>query len=113
VVSLGSPCSRIAVSRPSVSSIAAIHARTSPRDRRALAAGPDWSGLTGLEQLWPLLAERHGEAVALEAPHAASPETFSYRQLQRAIEQVAAGFASLGLAAGMGQRCSLKTAPAG
>ncbi len=111
MVSLGSPCSRIVVSRPSVSSIAEIHARTSPRDRRALAAGPDWSGLTGLEQLWPLLAERHGEAVALEAPHAASPETFSYRQLQRAIEQVAAGFASLGLAAGDGAALFAENSP--
>ena len=83
-----------------MSSTAEIHAGTSPRDRRALAQGPDWSGLTGLEQLWPQLAARHGDLVALEAPHAAVPETFSYRQLQAAIEQAAAGLADLGLAAG-------------
>jgi long-chain acyl-CoA synthetase len=88
------------VSRPSVSSTAEIHARTSPPDRRALAAGADWSGLTGLEQLWPQLATRHGDGVALEAPHGASPETFSYRQLHRAIEQAAAGLAALGLTSG-------------
>ncbi|MEY3463929.1 MAG: hypothetical protein RLZZ468_1707 [Cyanobacteriota bacterium] len=70
------------------------------RDRRALAAGPDWGTLTGLEQLWTQLAQRHGDQLALEAPHAASPETFSYRQLHAAIEQAAAGLADLGLAAG-------------
>lgn len=83
-----------------MSSTAEIHAGTSPRDRHALAAGPDWRGLTGLEQLWPQLAARHGDLVALEAPHAPNPETFSYRELHGAIEQVAAGLADLGLVAG-------------
>jgi long-chain acyl-CoA synthetase len=36
----------------------------------------------------------------LEAPHAATPEQLSYRQLQQRIEQAAAAFAGLGVGAG-------------
>jgi len=69
-------------------------------DQRALALRSDWRALTGLEQLWPVLAERYGEAIALDAPHTQPPEQLSYRQLQQRIEQAAAGFAALGLGAG-------------
>mgnify|MGYP006270799453 CR=1 FL=1 len=72
----------------------------SPQDRQALALRSDWSQLTGLEQLWPALAQRYGEAIALDAPHAQPPEQLSYRQLHQRIEQAAAGFAALGIAAG-------------
>ena len=61
----------VAVAR--AASPAEIHWSGSRRDRQALARRADWSGLTGLEQLWPVLAERHGDAIALEAPHAATP----------------------------------------
>jgi len=80
--------------------LASIHWTASRRDCQALAQRHDWSALTGLEQLWPELARLHGEAPALEAPHAAEPEAFSYRQLQQGIEQVAAAFAAQGIAAG-------------
>lgn len=95
---LASPTASTAVAR--APSPAEIHWSGSGRDRRALAERSDWSGLTGLEQLWPVLAERHGEALALEAPHAATPEQLSYRQLQQRIEQAAAAFAGLGVGAG-------------
>jgi len=72
----------------------------SPADRAALQAAPDWSQLQGLEQIWPVLAERHGDAIALEAPHARPPQTLSYRELHSQIERVAAAFASLGLGSG-------------
>ena len=72
----------------------------SPDDRRALAAGPDWSQLSGLEQLWSPLAQRHGEAVALEAPHASPPQRYSFSELAAAIEAVAAGLFDLGLRCG-------------
>ncbi len=72
----------------------------SPADQRALVGAPDWSDLQGLEQLWSVLAERHGEAIALEAPHAKPPETLSYRELHRCIEQAAAAFAALGVQPG-------------
>jgi len=70
------------------------------RDQQALARRHDWSDLASLERLWPQLADRHGDRLALEAPHARPPEQYTYAQLAAAIEQVAAAFASLGLAAG-------------
>jgi long-chain acyl-CoA synthetase len=69
-------------------------------DTRALARRSDWSSLTGLEQLWPVLAERHGERLALDAPHAQSPEQISYAELNRRIAQAAAGFAALAVGPG-------------
>lgn len=79
---------------------ATVHWSASAQDRRALARCHDWRHLTGLEQLWPELAALHGDRIALEAPHAAEPETLSYRQLQAGIEQVAAGLVALGLRPG-------------
>ena len=79
---------------------AEVHGHANGRDRAALARCPDWSGLSGLELLWPELAQRHGEAVALEAPHAQPAVTLSYRQLQQGIEQASAGFADLGVREG-------------
>jgi len=72
----------------------------SPQDRQALARRSDWSYLTGLEQLWPVLADRYGDSLALDAPHARPPQRLSYRQLQQAIEQAAAGLAALRITAG-------------
>jgi long-chain acyl-CoA synthetase len=82
------------------SSTAALPWSTSPADQRALAAAPDWSDLQGLEQLWSDLARRYGAAIALEAPHAKPPETLSFEDLHRRIEQAAAGFAALGVRPG-------------
>ena len=82
------------------SAIAPLPWSASRADLRALADAPDWSELQGLEQLWRILAARHGEAIALEAPHAKPPETLSYAELHQRIEQAAAGFAALGVQAG-------------
>ncbi len=80
--------------------VAEVRWTASRRDSQALAERHDWSALTGLEQLWPELARLHGDAPALDAPHAHPPEQFSYRQLQQRIEQVAAAFADLGVGPG-------------
>ena len=72
----------------------------SRQDQRALAGGNDWTDLTGLEQLWGRLAERYGDAIALDAPHAKPPEQLSFRDLHSRIEQAAAGFAALGVRPG-------------
>ena len=79
---------------------AEVHWRGSRQDQQALAQRSDWSQLSRLDQLWPVLAQRHGEAPALEAPHANPPESLSYRELQAGINAAAAGFAALGLAPG-------------
>ena len=69
-------------------------------DEQALAQRDDWRGLQGLEGLWPILAQRHGEAIALDAPHAHPPEQLSYRELDARIQRASAAFASLGLGEG-------------
>ncbi|MFM7264812.1 MAG: AMP-binding protein, partial [Cyanobium sp.] len=79
---------------------AEIHWSGSERDREALSRRHDWSALTGLEGLWPVLARQHGDQLALEAPHARPPQRLSYRELHQAIERTAAAFAALGLGAG-------------
>jgi long-chain acyl-CoA synthetase len=79
---------------------AEIHWAADRNDRRALALRHDWSGLEGLEQLWPQLAAQHGDAPAVEAPHHRPPEAFSYRQLHQSIETAASGFVALGVGPG-------------
>ena len=85
---------------PVMMALASISWTASRRDSQALAQRHDWSALTGVEQLWPELARLHGDALALEAPHASEPESFSYRQLQQGIEQLAAAFCALGVGGG-------------
>ncbi|MEB3362228.1 MAG: AMP-binding protein [Synechococcaceae cyanobacterium] len=80
--------------------LAEIHWGPDRADRDALALRHDWSALQGLEELWPELERLHGDAIALEAPHARPPETLSFAELRRRIDQAAAGFAALGLRAG-------------
>lgn len=77
-----------------------LHWHGSRRDREALARRHDWSGLAGLEQLWPQLDALHGERLALDAPHGRTPERYSYRQLRQGIEAAAAGFSALGVEPG-------------
>ena len=79
---------------------AEIHWRASRRDRRALGQRTEWGHLSGLEQLWPALAQGYGDAPALEAPHAKPPQVLSFRQLHQQIGQAALGFAQLGVRAG-------------
>ncbi len=69
-------------------------------DEKALAQRDNWCGLQGLEGLWPILAQRHGEAIALEAPHAHPPEQLTYRELDARILRASAAFACLGLVEG-------------
>jgi len=79
---------------------AEIHWQADQRDQRALAEATDWSGLAGLEQLWPSLARSYGEAPALEAPHATPPASLSFQALSEAITAAAAAFAGLGVQPG-------------
>jgi len=85
---------------PRLTTPAEVHWRGSRQDQRALAQRSDWSQLNRLDQLWEVLAQRHGDAPALEAPHATPAERLSYNALQAGIAAAAAGFASLGLAPG-------------
>lgn len=66
-------------------------------DVRAQQSGPDWSGLKQLHDLWPELARRHGSLEALNAPHATPPETFTFAELEAAIDTTRTALQSLGL----------------
>lgn len=70
------------------------------QDQRALAAQPDWSELSGIDGLWPRLAERHGQLLALDQAHGPAAERLSFSQLHARIGAVAASFQSLGVRAG-------------
>ena len=79
---------------------AEIHWDGSELDSAALDRRDPWRGLDGLEQLWPELARRHGEAIALEDSHASPPIRLSYRELGEAIERAAGAFVALGVCPG-------------
>lgn len=79
---------------------AEIHWRASCRDRRALALRDDWSQLSGLEQIWPELARRYGDAQALDAPHGKPALQLSFSELDRQIELAALAFSHLGVGPG-------------
>ena len=79
---------------------AELHWTGSRDDLRAIAQRADWSQLSRIDQLWPVLAERHGDAVAVEAPHANPPERFSYRELSDRIDIAAAALAQWGVGPG-------------
>jgi long-chain acyl-CoA synthetase len=70
------------------------------QDANALAEREDWRQLEGLEGLWPELARRHGEALALEDTHATPPVRLTYRALGDGIEGAAAAFVALGVGPG-------------
>ncbi|MFZ9229133.1 MAG: AMP-binding protein [Prochlorococcaceae cyanobacterium] len=82
---------------PLLTNTAEVHWSGSRQDQQALAQRDDWSALERIDQLWPVLALRHGEAIAVDAPHANPPERFSYSELSARIDSAAAGLAQLGL----------------
>ncbi|KAL4524393.1 hypothetical protein Ndes2526B_g00403 [Nannochloris sp. 'desiccata'] len=60
---------------------------------------------TTLPALWPELAERYGNALALLDPHASPPTQYTFAELSSAISAFARGLSSLGLTSG--DHCSL------
>ena len=68
-------------------------------DGRALAAQPNYSDLQGVDGLWPRLAQRHGDLLALDQAHGPAPESLSFEQLHQRISTVAASFQHLGVKA--------------
>ncbi|QLL29540.1 AMP-binding protein [Thermosynechococcus sichuanensis E542] len=56
--------------------------------------------LQSLPEMWPLLAQRHGDVVALDAPYEDPPTRITYSELYQRIQRFAAGLQALGVAAG-------------
>ncbi|WNC25398.1 MULTISPECIES: long-chain fatty acid--CoA ligase [unclassified Thermosynechococcus] len=56
--------------------------------------------LQSLPEIWPLLAQRHGEVVAVDAPYEEPATRITYSELYQRIQRFAAGLQALGVAAG-------------
>ncbi len=53
-----------------------------------------------VDQMWEWLSVKHGDVVAVDAPHATNPERHTYTELAKLISQAAAGFQSFGIGSG-------------
>jgi long-chain acyl-CoA synthetase len=67
------------------------------RDRAYLEAHNPYQHLQALHEIWPMVAERYGDTVALHDPHGSPTATLTYRQLAEAIRTFASGLQALGV----------------
>lgn len=68
------------------------------RDRACLEAHNPYERLQALPEIWPIVAEKYGDTVALNDPHYKPAATLTYRQLTEAIRTFASGLQALGVA---------------
>ncbi|WP_320668192.1 AMP-binding protein [Prochlorococcus sp. MIT 1307] len=66
----------------------------------ALAHHDYVQGIDRVDQIWEWLSKKHGEIIAVDAPHCTIPETFTYSEIAELIAQVASGFESFGVTSG-------------
>lgn len=67
------------------------------RDRAFLDAHNPYQHLQAIHEIWPIVAEKYGDIVAIKDPHNQPAATLTYRQLGEAIRTFAAGLQSLGI----------------
>ena len=79
------------MNRPSPSS----SYKLTEKERACLGKLADYSSLQSIPQIWPIVARRCGDLLALWDPHAQPEVTLTYNQLRSAIEQFAAGLQAL------------------
>ncbi len=70
------------------------------RDRARLEGHNPYERLLALHEVWPIVAEKYGDTVALNDPHGQPAATLTYRQLAEAIRTFASGLQALGIANG-------------
>ena len=70
---------------------AALH----EQERINRAKAINYSEVAGIPEVWPIVAERHGDQLALYDPHSQPETKYTYRQLATAIAQFAAGLQAL------------------
>lgn len=68
-------------------------------ERENLQRLVDYQFVKSLPEVWPITAERFGNIVALNDPHAKPTITFTYAELYQKIRQFAAGLQALGIGA--------------
>ncbi|MBP5976177.1 long-chain fatty acid--CoA ligase [Brasilonema sp. CT11] len=77
--------------------ISSIMSNLSELERRNLQRLADYSNLNSLPEIWPLVAKRCGDTVALRDPHAKPEVVITYTQLFQKIQYFAAGLQALGV----------------
>jgi long-chain acyl-CoA synthetase len=77
--------------------------RMSERERLESKRLVDYSHVESLPELWPLVAERLGDKVALRDPHTKPETVVTYTQLAQQIQYFAAGLQALGVEVGVGE----------
>lgn len=70
------------------------------QERNNLARAISYSEVAAIPQVWPIVAARYGDCLALHDPHTHPETKYTYRELAAAIAQFAAGLQSLGLQPG-------------
>ncbi len=66
------------------------------KEKKALSSRTHFESIGRVDQIWPWLAARYCDLVAVDAPHAAHPENFSYFELAETIGFAASAFYGLG-----------------
>ena len=69
------------------------------QERTNLKRMADYSGVRSLPEIWPLVAQRFANGIALHDPHAKSEISLTYPQLYQQIQQFAAGLQAMGIEA--------------
>jgi long-chain acyl-CoA synthetase len=75
-------------------------ANITERELQAIKHLPDYSSVESLPEIWPLVAQRFGNIVALHNPHAQPEIVLTYTQLCQQIQLFATGLQALGVQAG-------------
>ena len=72
---------------------AAMHEQEKINRARAI----NYDEVQAIPEVWPIVAERHGDIVALLNPHSEPPTTYTYKALAADIKRFAAGLQALGV----------------
>ncbi len=74
--------------------------RSTHREKKALDNHSYVQQISRVDEIWPWLERNYGSVTAVDAPHAAYPETFNYSQLANQITQASHAFKALGIKEG-------------
>ncbi len=71
--------------------------RPYPKETKAMSGRSHFNSLGRVDQIWPWLSKKHGQVIAVQAPHAVPPESFSYSELEKHIANAASAFTFWGI----------------
>ena len=74
--------------------------RAHPYETKALQIRKYIDELLSVDEIWNRLGEKYGNVLAVEAPHACPPESFTYSELATIISDAAIAFSSFGIKVG-------------